>query len=174
MPRLLILSCSQRKDPSPGKLPALDRYDGPAFRVLRKYLREADEVAPTVLILSAKYGLIGAEAEIPDYDRRLTAAGARQLHPAVLEAIAKVLMSRHWHSIAVCLGKTYRVALEGFTRYVPVGARVEVLSGGLGPRLTSLRQWLWSTGLPSDAIEPARKDHHHADERPTAEGRRTR
>ena len=63
--RLLILSCSQRKAPAKGRLPAIDRYDGPAFRVLRKYLREGPAEVPTVLILSAKYGLIESEREDP-------------------------------------------------------------------------------------------------------------
>ena len=37
--RLLILSCSQRKRPDRVLLPALERYDGPVFRMLRKFLR---------------------------------------------------------------------------------------------------------------------------------------
>jgi len=32
--RLLILSCSQRKRPDSGLLPAIERYDGPVFRVV--------------------------------------------------------------------------------------------------------------------------------------------
>jgi hypothetical protein len=60
--RLLILSCSQRKAPWEGDLPALDRYDGPAFRVLRKYLRTHSDDSLAILILSAKFGLIEAEA----------------------------------------------------------------------------------------------------------------
>jgi len=42
MGRLLFIACSQRKNPAEGVLPALDRYDGPAFGVLRKYLRETE------------------------------------------------------------------------------------------------------------------------------------
>jgi hypothetical protein len=37
---LLIVSCSQRKRPDPGLLPALDRYDGGHFRILREAQRE--------------------------------------------------------------------------------------------------------------------------------------
>jgi hypothetical protein len=43
--QLLVLSCSQRKLPNPEPLPALERYDGPAFRVLRKFLRESPSKA---------------------------------------------------------------------------------------------------------------------------------
>jgi hypothetical protein len=36
--RMLILACSQRKLLDEGLLPAVERYDDPAFRVLRRFL----------------------------------------------------------------------------------------------------------------------------------------
>jgi len=140
--RLLILSCSQRKVPSKGRLPAIDRYDGPAFRVLRKYLRETRSGALTVLIVSAKYGLIEAAQPIPDYDCRMSAALAEQLHAQILEAGTHVLGSEHWQEVGVCVGKQYSAALGGLLECVPGGARVDVIGGGLGRRLTALRGWL--------------------------------
>lgn len=38
--RLRILSGTQTKQTDPLLLPALERYDGPMFRVLRKFLRQ--------------------------------------------------------------------------------------------------------------------------------------
>ena len=38
--RMLILACSRRKRPDEGLLPAIERYDGPALRVVRRFLRE--------------------------------------------------------------------------------------------------------------------------------------
>jgi hypothetical protein len=38
--RMLILACSRRKRPDEGLLPAIERYDGPAFRMVRRFLRE--------------------------------------------------------------------------------------------------------------------------------------
>ena len=37
---MLILACSRRKRPDEGLLPAIERYDGPTFCVLRRFLRE--------------------------------------------------------------------------------------------------------------------------------------
>ena len=62
--RMLILACSRRKRLDEGLLPAIDRYDGPAFRVLRRFLRERPAGAPDVLILSAKHGLIAHDLPI--------------------------------------------------------------------------------------------------------------
>ena len=81
---MLILSCSQRKRLDEGLLPAVERYDGPAFQVLRRFLRENSSEAPHVLILSAEHGLISYDRPIAAYDRKMTLARARELRPLVL------------------------------------------------------------------------------------------
>ena len=70
---LLIVACSQRKRSDPGLLPAIERYDGVNFRVLRKARREGYWPENLdVLILSAKYGLLKPDTLIEDYDSRMT------------------------------------------------------------------------------------------------------
>jgi hypothetical protein len=142
MERLLILACSQRKSPVRAPLPAINRYDGPAFRVLRKFLVEAPDCAPRVLVLSAKFGLIESATPIPNYDSRMSSAIAEGLRPAVLKDLQRVLMARRWTAVAVCVGKGYRRALIGFEQFLSEGTSIEILGGGLGPRLTSLYHWL--------------------------------
>lgn len=142
MGRLLVVACSQRKKPAAGLLPALDRYDGPAFRVLRKYLRDAEGTAPVVLILSAKYGLVAASRKIPTYDCRMSARSACALRPRVLKVAQRVLASQPWLAIGICAGKDYQLALEGLSELIPDGVRVDMIRGGQGPRLTALRDWL--------------------------------
>src|SRR5688500_18586744 len=71
--RLLILSCSKSKKDAPGKQEALALYDGPAFRVLRRFMSKME--APyrlDVLILSARYGFILGSTKITSYDARIT------------------------------------------------------------------------------------------------------
>jgi hypothetical protein len=142
MLRLLVLSCSQRKILANRPVPAIDRYDGPAFRVLRKYRREVHDPGLTVLILSAKHGLIGAERPIAYYDCRITQAAASAMRPSVLRRARRVLGSRQWEAIGLCAGKEYQFALEGLSCLVPEGVRFDVIRGGLGHRLTGLRDWL--------------------------------
>ena len=58
----LLLACSKRKRTWVGSVPALDLYDGGAYRVVRKLRRERGLPANLhILILSARYGLLGAE-----------------------------------------------------------------------------------------------------------------
>jgi hypothetical protein len=40
MNRLLILNCSRYKRETPDPLPALERYDGPKFQLVRAHLAE--------------------------------------------------------------------------------------------------------------------------------------
>ena len=144
--RLLILACSQRKKIYQDRMRAIDRYDGPTFGVLRKYLRERGDDSLTVWILSAKFGLIAADREIPWYDLRLTRALADSLRPSVLEIAANVLPSTSWRSIGLCLGKEYLRALDGFADLVPEGVRIDRIAGGQGRRLAALRDWLRQSG----------------------------
>ena len=68
--RLLLLGCSERKRRVRGSVPAIDLYDGPHFRSLRR-LQMAGSIPSDVIILSAKYGLLRPQDLIHDYDRRL-------------------------------------------------------------------------------------------------------
>jgi hypothetical protein len=162
MHRLLILACSQRKSPVRKALPAIERYDGPAFRVLRKFLLEAPEDAPQILILSARYGLIDSAKPIRDYDCRMTAARAERHNPAALEDLRRILRARHWGAIGLCVGKDYWAALDGLGQLLPEDTPVAVLGGGLGRRLTNLHRWLRSSAQ-LDARTGARREEANAD-----------
>jgi hypothetical protein len=144
MKRLLILACSQRKSSRKGKVRAIDRYDGPTFRVLRKYLRERPDGRLSILVLSAKYGLISADQPIDNYDLRLTRERAERLRPTVLRFAAQVLSRRKWDRVGVCAGKDYRVALAGLDELTEKPSAIELIVGGQGPRLAALRKWLCS------------------------------
>jgi hypothetical protein len=142
MNRILILACSQRKSRAPEPLPALDRYDGPAFRVLRKYLREHRDEGLTVFILSAKYGLIGANRKIIDYDCRLTPDLAATMRHKVIATVRRAMRRRRARAIGICASRDYRRALAGVEELAPENVRVSLIAGGQGTRLAALKQWL--------------------------------
>jgi hypothetical protein len=146
MNRLLLIACCERKNPSLELLPAIERYDGPTFRVLRNYLRADPRHVPGILILSAKFGLIGASELIPDYDCRLTPLAAKRLRSAVLAKLRKELRSSPVNVVGLCLGRDYRQVIKGFETDLPTAIRIELIGGGLGRRLTKLRDWLHNAG----------------------------
>jgi len=147
---LLIISCSQRKVETDGLLPAIDRYDGPTYRCLRKF-RDANSDKkypfPTnlrILILSAKFGLIHPETEIPAYDLRMTTERAEEIRHEVKLDLYHCL---HFYEIAyggmdqvfINLGKTYMRTLDDF--HWGTIATMEA-SGGIGLKTQQMKAWL--------------------------------
>jgi hypothetical protein len=127
MTRCLILSCTQAKRGDERPLPALERYDGPAFRVVRRFLRQADPALRDVdvYVLSARYGLISANQRIADYDQRMTPARVAELRPEVLSRLREIL-SQGYAEVFLSLGRSYLQAVNGFEALVPDGTRAAV------------------------------------------------
>lgn len=142
--RLLILSCSQRKHSTQGLLPALQRYDGPAYRVMSKFMRmHPSEVRLLdVYVLSAEFGLISADKPIPDYDRRMTYQRAKELQQPVLSALKQVLIRKRYEDLFLSIGKDYLRVLNGYESLIPNNLTVIVSRGVMGRKLAELRNWL--------------------------------
>ena len=109
--RLLILGCAERKFNSDGFLPALHRYDGPAYRVVRKYLRECQWPQDvSIAVLSAKYGPFGVLKGIEDYGRRMDLVVARSKAPECSRTQNGWATSHR--AVHLSLGKDYLPALK--------------------------------------------------------------
>ncbi|SKB15099.1 hypothetical protein PL11201_690120 [Planktothrix sp. PCC 11201] len=67
----------------PEFLPAIERYNGVAFRVVRKFLQEQTTDYLDIFILSAKFGLIPAYQLIPNYDQKMDRVRSQELKPLV-------------------------------------------------------------------------------------------
>lgn len=140
---LLIVACSQRKDRTPGVLPALERYDGVSFRILRKAQREGYWPEKLdVLIVSAKYGLLDADTPIAHYDVRMTREQALHLRPAVMSALAQRLTSRTYREVFLNMGKIYHMTLDGWDVCLSPDITVVYTRGGLGQKASQMRTWL--------------------------------
>jgi hypothetical protein len=149
--RLLIVSCSRRKNPASKKLPAIERYDGPIFQVLRKFLREFPKDARTldVYILSAKFGLIPSQQKIPWYDLLMDSQRATELNPKVIAAAQKILARNCYDKSFICVGKNYHLAIKGFDTIISKNLEATVAAGSSGRRQSILRNWLRG-GMPLD------------------------
>lgn len=142
--RLLLLSCSQNKLTDSKLLPAIERYDGPLFRVLRKFLRECPSQAAHVntFILSAEYGLIPATESIFWYDRRLTSQRAVRLQPQVRRKLEQVLNQERYKELFICMGQDYHKVLADYEKLIPPDLNVRISAGSLGKKQAELHDWL--------------------------------
>lgn len=139
---LLLLSCSQRKHSNVALLPAIERYDGGTYRLLRKAQREGR--FPTnldVLILSAKYGLITASTCILDYDQRMNRERAAALKPEVTQELQNIAEQNVYNEIYVELGQNYLYAIEALSNIFD-HSTIVYAQGRIGERLAKLKQWL--------------------------------
>lgn len=133
---LLILGCSMTKLQTPGVLPAVERYDGPLYRVLRSFLRKS--MWPkrlSVAVLSARYGLIGGLTPIEYYNQRMDPQRAAELR---VQTTNRLLGWSHYHRKAsLILGKDYLPALS-IESLDANGMKIEVVDGPIGIKLNRL------------------------------------
>ena len=153
--RLLVLTCSQRKHASPELLPAIERYDGPSFRVLRSFLRNHPTASThlDVFILSAAHGLIPASQYITSYDQLMTTQRAEELSDQVLPTFASLLHTEYTE-LCIAMSKTYQSALPGWTTFVPSSMSVTIVKGSQGVKLAQLKRWLWEDLATAASITP--------------------
>ena len=143
--KLLILGCSDRKRDSPEPLPAIDRYDGPSYRILRRFLREflwPRDVS--IAVLSAKYGLFGVLKGIDHYNTRMdqdTAKSKAKKCSAILQRWAADHTSIH-----LSLGKDYLPALQPARDSLSTHRNhIEVFEGGIGEKNRRVKNFLSQT-----------------------------
>ena len=136
---LLILACSATKRMDIGKAPAIEIYNGPNFRVLRKYLSEKGWPPGFVIkIISAEYGIIDATKLIKPYNRRLNRESAKEKNPEILKHLKEL---RHLESVFINLGQDYLPAIDGIEDiFTP--ERVAYASGRIGEKMRDMKQWL--------------------------------
>jgi len=139
---LVILGCSFRKKQTSRLLPAIDRYDGPVFRVLRRHMRETPDRSPDASILSGRFGLISGEFPIPRYERRVREHNWVQLSSFVEMQLKQTLDNIQPDRVFVSVGCQYwRLIERPLLREVPA-AKLVIASGGIGGRASQLAHWL--------------------------------
>ncbi|BAU09789.1 hypothetical protein LEP3755_02640 [Leptolyngbya sp. NIES-3755] len=141
--RLLILACSQKKRSDPELLRALERYDGPAFKVLRKFLRQYPDEANLldIHVLSAEFGLISSDKPIPNYDRKMQPERSQQLQTQVTASLST--LSDSYQAVFVGASRSYSSAIGDLRSLFPPQCSLQISKGGLGRRLTELQNWLY-------------------------------
>ena len=130
--QLVVLWCSDKKSDAPGALPAIERYTGTVYNVLRNYLRKSLwPESLSVAVLSAKYGLIGGLTSIANYDQRMDARRAAELMRPTTETLLRWAESHD--RVSLVLGRDYLPALD-FERLRHHRVEPIVLPGGIGEK----------------------------------------
>lgn len=146
--RLLLLSCSQRKRRTRGLLPAINRYDGPAFRVLRRYLGEPPTVQPEVIILSAKWGLISGDTLLPHYDQQMTEQRATKLRPLIIKQLHKILEAQSYKEMFIVMSRSYFQVLTDQELSKIASLTIYIPQGRQGQKISALYDWLHGSPPP--------------------------
>jgi hypothetical protein len=142
--QLFVLGCSQTKRKTSLQLPAITRYDGPLFRVLRTFLRK--HLWPenlSVAVLSAKHGLIGGLTGIEDYDDRLTPTRAGELRDQVTRELGELLQQHEGAELFMGRGYLEAIHLEALGERA---RRLRFVEGRIGQKLHQLSRRLSSLG----------------------------
>lgn len=140
--RIVIISCSNRKREFSQAIPAIDVYDGPYYKTIRKLLREGklpEDIK--ILIISAKYGLISIKDHIEFYDRRITKKIAEELKPKVLSKFQQEIKSE-CEELVINLGIDYLPAVEGIESLIPDGCQIKYITGTIIKRRQKLKEYL--------------------------------
>jgi len=155
---LLIISCSKRKRGGTMN-PALQIYDGPVYRALRKRIGYLGPGKVRVFIISAKYGLIPAERVIENYDEKITLERAMELNANVLESLRDILTIGNCKGVFVNLGSKYCAAIRGIEQILPPGLSIGYACGGIGKRTSQTIQWLENVISSTSVLQKEYKIH---------------
>jgi hypothetical protein len=144
MKRCLILNCSKTKTKNPELLPAIQRYNGPAYRVFRLFQKIAN---PSLLdvdlyIISAKFGLISGDCLIGEYDQLLSRRRAVELKPQVLTTLSKIF-TNNYQEIFISMSKEYLTTINGYESLIPQSTKIIISNLPEGKRLSELKLWLY-------------------------------
>lgn len=140
---LLILSCSQKKITNPNPLPAIERYDGPSYKVLRKIMNGSNyNNSLDIAIISAKYGLLQPDENIEDYDLKMNKQIAESINNAVAQKLKKQILNKKYENIFINIGSDYTLAVDGFNKNLPKNIKILYANGRIGERLSQMKKWL--------------------------------
>ncbi len=153
--RCVLLSCTERKRTDSNLLPAIERYDGPLFRVLRRFLRNHPDIREelNIIILSAKFGLIDANKPIPWYELQMTSAKADEMRSQVLAHLKSHFEYNNHKELFVALGAMYFRVIDGFKSIIPPTTKIIRSTGPQGIKAQELKRWLQEGRPTYDLVE---------------------
>jgi len=122
-------------------MPAIEIYDGPLFRAIRKYFNSTLPLVD-IYIVSSKYGLLSSDTLIEPYDQEMTPKRALEIHEDVISDLAQLIKKEQYTEVLVNLLASYRLAVDGIKDVIPNNTCLIFLNGPIGKRTSKTIQWL--------------------------------
>ncbi|MDI9395425.1 MAG: peroxide stress protein YaaA [Euryarchaeota archaeon] len=142
-PKLLVIPCSKKKLASEGMLPAIERYQGQYFKILKKYVTDfSNNNGFDIAILSAKYGLLEPMDNIEYYNLKMDAIQAQSLKGSILKKLAKMNELKQYREVVINLGSHYIEAIEGYEKIFDNAVEFKFFEGRIGERQKQMKDWL--------------------------------
>ncbi|MBV9387620.1 MAG: hypothetical protein JOZ78_14465 [Chroococcidiopsidaceae cyanobacterium CP_BM_ER_R8_30] len=85
----------------------IERYDGPVFQLVRRFLKSDKPEKPDIHILSVGFGIISTTKPILNYDCKMTKECAQDLQPTCDDTLRKIVAAEAYRDICVCEGQIY-------------------------------------------------------------------
>lgn len=139
--RLLIIGCSDKKEPVTGFVPALNLYKGPNYLSLKK-LKRTNEFPPDVqiVIISAKYGMLFPDQLIRYYNQKMTPARADELKSELKRKLEPYLHEKKFDECFINLGQIYRESLVKVQ--FPPNLKIINANGRIAEKRADMLAWL--------------------------------
>jgi hypothetical protein len=146
MAKLLILGPSYRRNPAPEPVPAIERYDGLFYRIIRRNMDKIKEKYIDIIIITEDLEVVTPETKLPykppigsKWKTLPSASRNPEKTEEIRSKILKIVKSRKYDEIFIALNRHYQALLPDLTPYTKkIIARFE----GLGPKAKSLKEWL--------------------------------
>lgn len=144
MAKLLILGPSYWRNTSQEPLPAIERYDGVFYRIVRRNVGKVEEKGIDIIIVTEDLEVVAPETKLPYKplvgDRwRTTPPTTRD--PEKIEKlrnqILEIVKNKRYDEIFIALNRHYQQILPDLTPYTR-----EIMADfkGLGPKASSLKE----------------------------------
>lgn len=141
MRKLLLLNCTKAKKQCIRPVPALELYNGRAFRAIRG-MRDGSlwPYSVDVKILSSKYGLINQNTQIELYDQELTPERAGEICAEACKALDLSMEGAQYQEVFVNMTPEYYRVLDESQELDKV--RLSVAPGNSEERMARMVRWL--------------------------------
>jgi len=145
MRRLIIIAGSKRQNSNPQPLPAIERYEGVYFRVLKKHIREGKMKNTDILILTEKYGLLSSNQLVPynpEYSPRIATNNLNDARRRNLQKLQQELSKEEYLEIFINVGKDFWPLIEGLENVVGKTKVTLAKGSALGSKASNMKQWI--------------------------------